>query len=917
MFMPAVVKVYCEAKAHPTIRLIIEFAFNRFFALHQESFIFQTCDVMSNVVALPGVDGPEICRDIFTLLATLKSSGSLDHAEIAGLSALTKAEEQEAIMITIAEKVPQAFLASVHRSTQDKSQVTVDVPDEFDSKRLGMDDLVRLFLTVIAHNPTILRAQQFIRFLMFMAPHLYHASASARTVLRDGVSALGAILLNKGAAKTKGSSESASQVDELGANVVSQSGLSQASISQSSVPSDLLAMRLDFLALVVKYTKEGGSLSALGSQRTLEMVKVILKDSRASVPQVATFLADYVRALLIRPTHPELKDVVSLLSDVAPIISSYATTVDFSGVFDVVASLAADTVYANQPAFARIVVTQYCSAGLEACEVAASEGLLWVLAIRGSLLHLLDQCLLVVGADVVGELERREASYEFLSGIVLPFVLRMKTSVELAHDGQWTEKWRREVYSKAWMRLLAYVLNVIQRADRVRVAAANAAPERRKSTDSRSSMTVVDPKPAMALVVALQILKVVTTRAEQDLSGVLPGVWIQIGGVLREVLADGDAGFAVPARGGYSEPPSPTHSPKASAFNLTADDNPFLTPSISRPSTHGRHQRRPRIIDYMTWSLVEWLCLRRNPLTLQMRVFVQEKVAMLHQELSSTTGPSIGFPNSGGTSPVYSAFPLSAVSPVRARSRPVSNVFSKPRRSFLGGDASASASAVSTPRSSMHFGNAPPLPSFDDFGSLSASAGPATSTPRRTGPTLQTDDGTVRQAGYALLPSPLTPSRRAARESGPKIVHLGPVRPLSPSASGDFGGRRSFSPSGRRSGLGAAGRTALALAKDMIVESPVLVRATVRRIRVAQALLGYPLLPLAAVSSVDSAGSFGGLADGETEGIVRAWSRGEALEALVQETKDLIEEWRDDDDVSAMGDDSGILVDVGIENGQP
>ena len=144
--------------------------------------------------------------------------------------------------ITIAEKVPQAFLASVHRSTQDKSQVTVDVPDEFDSKRLGMDDLVRLFLTVIAHNPTILRAQQFIRFLMFMAPHLYHASASARTVLRDGVSALGAILLNKGAAKTKGSSESASQVDELGANVVSQSGLSQASISQSSVPSDTLAM---------------------------------------------------------------------------------------------------------------------------------------------------------------------------------------------------------------------------------------------------------------------------------------------------------------------------------------------------------------------------------------------------------------------------------------------------------------------------------------------------------------------------------------------------------------------------------------------------------------------------------------------------------------------------------------------------
>ena len=206
----------------------------------------------------------------------------------------------------------------------------------------------------------------------------------------------------------------------------------------------------------------------------------------------------------------------------------------------------------------------------------------------------------------------------------------------------------------------------------------------------------------------------------------------------------------------------------------------------------------------------------------------------------------------------------------------------------------------------------------DEFGAHLPTPSATTSTPRRAGPTLATDDGTVRQAGYALLPSPLTPSRRAARESGPKIVHLGPVRPLSPSGSRDlFGGGggggapRSFSPSGRRGGGLGAGRTALALAKDMLVESPVLVRATLRRVRVAQALLGYPLLPLAAVSSVDSAASFGEIVLGEAdaEGLVRAWSRGEAVEALVQETKDLIDEWREDEEFEA-GDDSGILVDM-------
>ena len=55
-------------------------------------------------------------------------------------------------------------------------------------------------------------------------------------------------------------------------------------------------------------------------------------------------------------------------------------------------------------------------------------------------------------------------------------------------------------------------------------------------------------------------------------------------------------------------------------------------------------------------------------------------------------------------------------------------------------------------------------------------------------------------------------------------------------------------------------------------------------------------------------GGGGGL--GEAEGLVRAWSRAEAVEILVQETKDLIEEWREDEELNEIGDDSGILVDL-------
>ena len=100
----------------------------------------------------------------------------------------------------------------------------------------------------------------------------------------------------------------------------------------------------------------------------------------------------------------------------------------------------------------------------------------------------------------------------------------------------------------------------------------------------------------------------------------------------------------------------------------------------------------------------------------------------------------------------------------------------------------------------------------------------------------------------------------------------------------------------------------------MAVESPLLVRMTLRRIRVAQAMLGYPHLPLATASSMDSTESGEGQ---EPETLVRAWSRAEALEALIQETKDLVEEWREDSELD-VGDDSGILVDLEEpRSGQP
>ena len=78
----------------------------------------------------------------------------------------------------------------------------------------------------------------------------------------------------------------------------------------------------------------------------------------------------------------------------------------------------------------------------------------------------------------------------------------------------------------------------------------------------------------------------------------------------------------------------------------------------------------------------------------------------------------------------------------------------------------------------------------------------------------------------------------------------------------------------------------------------VLVRATYRRIRIAQTVLGYStVLPHGEDDEEDA-----------TEMQVRAWTRKEALEAILHEAKGVMEEFRDD--LSGVGDDSLVLVDA-------
>lgn len=143
------------------------------------------------------------------------------------------------------------------------------------------------------------------------------------------------------------------------------------------------------------------------------------------------------------------------------------------------------------------------------------------------------------------------------------------------------------------------------------------------------------------------------------------------------------------------------------------------------------------------------------------------------------------------------------------------------------------------------------------------------------------------------MPSPISPSGRTSQDSiGLKIVHLGPV---DSSLGINVAKPTSLTPDTIEPGTASA----KSLAKEVYITSHFLTRMTYRRIRLVQYLMGYSpaLLPMPGSDYV---------ADG-MEHETAAWSKNDALQAVVDETKEMLDEFRED--FGELGDESLVMVD--------
>ncbi|KAH8118013.1 hypothetical protein DFH11DRAFT_1541265 [Phellopilus nigrolimitatus] len=955
LFLPALIKIYCEANGDAGVREAIEYAVHRFFAVHEEVFVYQALQVISSFVAQLSTDGDWIASNAYHLLATLKSIPPDQDA--AGIRDANKAQEEETALAITADERPQMFLASLRKDGKtgaEKLQSSLSV-EIFDSKRFQPDNIIRMLLTVIAHNPTVRRAEYFLRLFRFLVPHLYNASSSARGVLRDGIDALGAIITTKVTGKTK--VPESSQIkpklmdDDENEDSSANAHTSNKFFGKLSSPCDIQVMRSDYLLLFASYVKAGGAHRVSSLQRSLDLAKIILKDSSAldSALEAVRLFVDQLGETFVLRQDP--KYAISLLKELAPIISAHGSVLDLSGLLRSLVTLTSNPNFANDPQFSNIVVTHICSSALEICELAAQENILFTLKFRSTLIELLGRSVCLLGSDIIAELEKRDSSPAFLSGIVIPFIFQLRTTTELATDTQWTDSWRQDAHARAWVRLLSFSMDAFQnqtgagpkgRRGSIRHSSSFPGPGADVTTEAdtdSSRLSIRKPKRrhsgqgnivvAMRSAMAFVTLKAVILRGQEDISTVFPSAWSRVGALLRSMLRDGGAMFALRTQLS-SAPGSPLPSPIASTSFTELIDRTNERPKHRRSSSstsearlsapypnQGERSSRPdspsnmpirrnssqpdpcpRFVDYLSWSLMEFICRQRCPLVIQLRTFMYEKTIHLHDALQMSD-------------PVTSNASFAGSTRTRRSLRPVSTVYSKPRF--------GTSSIALTPEGSPRLGPSDPNISF---------AGNLSTLPSLSG------------LGNSELGNASTPAGSKGRKP---ILHLGANTSsansfLSPSfipVSNSMNSNLSHSSSAEDVGQADIALDARQALVATTLRAPGLVYRTYQRVRVVQTFQGYQtLLPVPkslnkhsfATHNADNHARANGLAacppgdvsasasprtstfldvDTEPEVNTKAWTKRRAAELLLAEAQDLLDAWQTETAITASGSDAG------------
>lgn len=108
--MPSILKVYAEAEHHSGIRHAIQYACSRFYAIHEEAYLFQSVDLASSILVRleHSEDQDWFAKRMWRLFSALKAPPHRGMHDAAAIRDCNRGEEREALIAaTITDETRQ------------------------------------------------------------------------------------------------------------------------------------------------------------------------------------------------------------------------------------------------------------------------------------------------------------------------------------------------------------------------------------------------------------------------------------------------------------------------------------------------------------------------------------------------------------------------------------------------------------------------------------------------------------------------------------------------------------------------------------------------------------------------------------------------------------------------------------------
>jgi hypothetical protein len=704
-FLPALFKVFCEVDGFPQVRSAIIFAWCRFYAVHEESFVFQMLGALVPTILSAYTTSEELgdwmLDNLFVLMQAMHDPPPLGAtSDVLGLQLQVELDDHER---TIQERIdaasnPMAIPLSTAILKPLARSVTAPIApldvNNYNNRSFELQSFIKLFLTIIAYDAGSLRAEQFVKIFCRLIPR-FHKLPVLKELIDEGIAALIDVFhkfskhakVTVNATSAPASAAGGYQGISLGLDgdrpgvtggAANRTESTQHAYGKQWQQNDKLTVRMEFVLLVREYLKHEGSLSEVCHQKMAFIICTVMRDyGKIKNLQLKTdWIRDYLVDCLnsMADSRNYTRTFKYLMNQIFSQYRSQWRTMDGSDLYDGLAIILerGEGNPMNMHDIASVMSEKFVTFGFNAAITYD-----WESNTKGhtkfcnSLVRLIIAVLENSTHDVLYEIEQRTPTPELIGYILIPLCLQYNLQWDYANISMPT-RFKPDPTSH-WTRLLNYISRACSQASLLKskssggfslplLTSSNAATQ--DGMDAAEFSDLKDRKQtpqSVALLFSLSFvcMKIILVRGSNTFNK-LKGSWTQVAFFIKTAIVFGQTLKLMKPKSGRS---SPVHMPTTpitgglSPGGLFNSSSPAFVNMDSRtaPFSFTAPLGTGNIYDFTTWRFLEFVTSYRCPLLVFLKGFIHERLSdmggnTINQRSSLYTSPRVSM-NFGVSSP--------------------------------------------------------------------------------------------------------------------------------------------------------------------------------------------------------------------------------------------------------------------------